>query len=189
MREGDTQFSCEYSYEVKLEGKRRFLAVGLIALYVLFAVGCFFLCYVSGWIPLFAVLPIFLWMLVYFTWRPSFPDRYFEFSKGYLSLGYETGKKRIRREKMRIHVKEATKIYRLGTGRVKLNGTETVLDFSSSENAKDRVCIITEEGKRAVIVDATPALIKLLASYCPNAEGLAEYIKANKTLHKGEQNV
>ena len=189
MREEDTQFSCEYSYEVKKEGKKRALAAGLIFLYVAFSVGFFLLCYISGWIPLFAILPLLLWMLVYFTYIPLFPDVYFEFSRGYLSIGYETGKKKIRREKIRIHVKEAANIYRLDAGRVELNGVERLYDMSSSISAKERICIVIEEGKRAVVIDATPQLMKLLASYCPRAEGLAEYLKANKTLHKGEQNV
>ena len=186
MREGDNQFSCDYSYEVKKEGKRRLLAIGLILLYVAFTVGYFLLCYISGWIPLFAIVPILLWMLIYFTWRPAFPDVYFEFSKGELSVGHEVGKRRIRREKLRIRVKEATDIFKLDTGRVKLNGYKEFYDMSSSADAKDLLCVVWQGGECALLFDGTPQLMRLLVSYCPNAEKLAEYLKANKTLHKGE---
>ncbi len=180
MAHDDTQFSAEYTYERKREGRRLAVAVGLILLYVVFTVGYFLLCYISGWIPLYAIAPILISMLIYFTWRRVLPDCYFEFRAGMLSLGYEMGRKRIRREKLKIHVKEADRIYPVGVGRVKLEGMERVFDISSSVTAPNRVCIIFGGGRTAAVFDMTPALSRLLVSYSEHADELADYIKQGK---------
>ena len=181
MRE-DTQFSCEYSYERRREGKGRLLALGLIALYISVAVLYFLFCYISGWIPLFAISPILLSVLIYFTWGRCFPDCYFEFYRGTLSVGYEAGRRKIRREKVKIHIKDADKIYPVGTGRVKFSGSVRVCDMSSSSMTEGRVCILWDGGGRAVLLDTTPALLKLLVSHAAEgcADELADYLRKSK---------
>ncbi|MBQ7363136.1 MAG: hypothetical protein IJW48_01660 [Clostridia bacterium] len=115
-------------------------------------------------------------MLIYFTWRRSAPDCYFEFRSGTLSLGIEAGRRRARREKIRIHVKEAERICPAGPGRVKLSGVSRMYDMSSSSSVSERVCIVYDGGRTAVVFDTTPALSRLLVSYSSNADELSAHL-------------
>ncbi len=178
MKREDTQFFTEYSYERRKEGKRLALAICLVALYAAALVLYFLFCYISGWVPLFAISPILLVILIYFTWRRAFPDCYFEFKEGTLSLGYEMGKRRARREKIKIRIKDAEKIYPQEPGRAEFSDVKRVCDMSSSKRSQNRVCVISNG--TAVIFDTTPALTRLLVLHagegCVNE--LSNYLKS-----------
>ena len=164
----------------------RLMAVCLIALYISFALLFFLFCYISGWVPLFAVSPILVFILVGLTWPRFFPDCYFEFGQGMLTLGYERRRGKKRREKVKIHIRDAEKIFPHSEGRVKLSGVKRIYDMSSSARAKERVCILYFGC--AYVFDTTPTLSRLLVSYAADgcADELEKHLKANKTLHKGE---
>ena len=175
----DTPFGAEFSYKRKREGKRRIIAALLLAMYVAFGMLFFLFCYITRFIPLFAISPIAISMLVYFTWSRSLPDVYYEFRAGMLSVGTVRGRQRVHREKYRIHVKDAERIFHVGRGRVELDSDISVSDMSSSMTCEERVGIVfSDGGRRAVILDTTPELVRVLTSFSKNSGELSDYLKS-----------
>lgn len=174
MSDFDSPYACEFSYSKHAEGKNFLARLGLIALYVAFVGGFFGVCYFSRFIPLFAVCPIFLWMLVFFTWGYVKYDYYFEFSKGVLTVGKtKTRKKReIRTAKYSVKVKDAEAIYPITSGRVKFSRETDLHDFSGTIHSDNRIAVVTHKGKRQeiCILECTRPLAKLLGSYNKSAE-------------------
>ena len=175
MGEFDTLNYAEYSYSPKNEGKVRIRKVLMCILYVLFVGAYFLTCYITRVIPLFAVCPIFTWMLVFFTWRYVSYDYYFEFKSGTLEVGTIRGGTKRRKTSVlhTIHVKEA--VYAARYGSVDELGTlDKLCDYSSSVKEENRIAIVYEkDGKRVgVVLDSTTKLAGFIASYCPYAKEL-----------------
>ena len=61
--------SYEYVIKPKKDAKNKMLRIGLLTLYVLFVLAWLVFGFVSGFIPLLALVPITTWILVFFTWR------------------------------------------------------------------------------------------------------------------------
>ncbi|NLK38890.1 MAG: hypothetical protein GX303_01400, partial [Clostridiales bacterium] len=59
----------EYNVDKKNEGWHLFRRVLLIFGYILFVILLFVAIYVSNFIPLGALIPLFTWILIFFTWR------------------------------------------------------------------------------------------------------------------------
>ena len=181
MNDMDTPFACEYSYSRRSEGKRLWIRVAAILGYALFVGAYFVAAYVSRFIPLFALCPVALWMLIYFTWPIVSYDYYFTFAKGTLTIGKQRRKSKrpVQVPMLEIRVREADKICRIPAGRVKLSGVLKYYDFSGTANSTERIAIlITKDGKKcAALVECIPALEKLLSSY-PCWAGCVEIDKA-----------
>ena len=141
----------------------------------------FLACYVSKLIPVFAVAPIFTWILVFFTWRLVSYDMYFEFSTGVLTLGRvrvrKSGAKRT--PFVSIPVKNAKEIAPFDAS-VSLDATEKLYDFSASPTSNKRIFIRFEkDGAPAVaIFEGTARIAKLLSAYSDIAHDLK-----GKTFH------
>ena len=179
MTEHEGQFYCEFSYKRHAEGRTLLMRALFVLLYLLFAVGYFGRCYFSRFIPMFALCPIFVWMLVYFTWRYVSHDYYFEFRSGLLTLGTLMRKKKrqVKTKKVEIRVKEAEKIMPLPSGRVKLSGVTKLIDFSGSVRSDKRIAVIynTQKGRCALVIECTPPLLKLIFSYYGKTDELLEF--------------
>ena len=61
--------SYEYVIKPKKDGKNKLLKAALLGLYVLFVLAWMVFGFISGFIPLLALMPITTWILVFFTWR------------------------------------------------------------------------------------------------------------------------
>lgn len=61
--------SYEYVIKPKRDSKNNMLRFGLVALYVFFVIAWLVFGFLSGFIPLLALVPVTTWMLVFFTWR------------------------------------------------------------------------------------------------------------------------
>ena len=79
MNEFDSPNYAEFSYDVKSEGKVRTMRIMAILGYAAFLLLYFLICYATRMIPVFAIAPIFTWILVFFTWSYVKYDYYFEF--------------------------------------------------------------------------------------------------------------
>ena len=79
MSEMDTPFFSEYSYDRRAEGSRLILRTAAIISYLLFVGAYFGVAYFTRLIPLFALCPVALWIMIYFTWPILSYDYYFEF--------------------------------------------------------------------------------------------------------------
>lgn len=61
--------SYEYVVKPRRDSKNRLLRLALMGLYVLFVLAWLVFGFISGFIPLLALVPITTWILVFFTWR------------------------------------------------------------------------------------------------------------------------
>lgn len=176
MNEFDSPNYTEYTYTKKSEGNLKILKYLFIVMYMAF-VGAFFLvCYVSRVIPMFAVCPIFTWILIFFTWRLVSFDCYYEFKEGILEVGKVKVRKsgRIKSLKLRVHVKEALYAAPYEMAGAQLAGVKKVYDYSESIFSEHRIVIIFSEGgeRAALIIEGTAKIAKLISSLCEGAEGL-----------------
>ena len=88
----------EYAAEQKSEGKWKLIRAIMLSAYILFVVAFFLVLYTIRLIPLFAITPIIVWMLVFFTWKYTKPDYRYFIEKGmftfYVYYGKKTKKKK-----------------------------------------------------------------------------------------------
>ena len=175
MNEYDSPNYASYSYEKKNVGKVRLYRTLMIVGYVLYTLVFFLICYASGFIPVFAVAPVTLWIIIFFTWRLVAYDVYFEFKSGMLELGHVkvTKSGRVQSPKLSIHVKEATFAAPLSGNEAFLEGNK-LYDFSESPTSENRILIIFEnDGKScAAVFEGTAKIANLLSSFCPKAKDL-----------------
>jgi hypothetical protein len=174
MGEFDTINFAEYSYSRANEGKALLGKALMCALYALFEVAFFLVCYITRVIPLFALCPVFLWILVFFTWRYVSFDYYLEFHSGILDIGTVRGGSRGRKKKLlhSVKVKDALFAARYKNPE-ELGDVKHIYDYSSSKKALDRIALVLEDGARyALIFDSTTKLAGLIASYCPRGKEL-----------------
>ena len=175
MSDFDSLNSAEFSYEKKGEGKNKLYRILLVIGYVLFVVVFFLACYLSKLIPVFAVAPIFLWIVIFFTWRLVSYDMYVEFASGTLTLGRVRVRKsgRKRTPFLSIPMKSAKEIAPFDSS-VLISPSEKLYDFSASPSSDKRIFIRFEkDGAPSVaIFEGTARLGKLLSSYSEIAHDL-----------------
>ena len=182
MEEMESLNSAQYAYEKKTEGRLALLKVALIALYIVFVVGFFLFCFTTRIIPLFAVCPMFLWILVFFTWPLVKFDIVYTFAHGTLTFykEYRWLKGKKRKELLVVRVQDA---YRIApyTGE-KLEGK--VHDYTSSTSASSLVFVSGKDknGQQiSVIFDSIERVNKLLCSFAKEAsKELRAYVYAGK---------
>ena len=156
MNEYDSPNYAEFTYEKKNEGKVRLARNLMICGYVLYLVVFFLACYLSRVIPVFALAPLTLWIIIFFTWKLVKYDCYFEFKAGMLELGtVKVNKKGDRRKNqlVSIHVKEAISATLYDPKSDDLKTVEKVYDLSESQHSDKRILIIFEkDGKRQAAI-------------------------------------
>lgn len=176
MNEYDSPNFAEFSYTRKSEGSYKTKRMLLIFAYGIF-VGAFFgLVLITKLIPIFALCPILLWMLIFFTWRYVSYDYYFEFREGNLQFGKIMGSKNGRKRvpTVKIHIKEADFIAPFEEGRERLSEAKVVYDYSESQLSDKRIIILFNQSGEscAVIFEGTAKIAKLLASFCENSHNM-----------------
>ena len=176
MNEFDSPNFTEYVWDKKAEGKLLLFKILMILGYVLFAGVYFLVCYISRIIPLFALCPVFLLILVFFTYRYVSFDCYFEFRSGRFEIGTIRVTKRGRKknEKLTMQVKDATAIYAFDSSSKIPEGVSKVYDFSETKRSDNRIIMVFgKDGKTAcVIFEATARVAALLAAYNPAAKDI-----------------
>ena len=176
MNEYDSPNYASFTYEKKNEGKVRVGRTLMIFAYVMYLVAFFLVCYLTKLIPVFALAPLSLWIITFFTWKLVSYDCYFEFKGGMLELGtVKVNKKGVRRQNpvVTIHVKEAlaAEVY---NSSYDLSSVKKVYNLSASESSDKRIVIVFEQnGERcAAIFEGTEKVAKLIASFCENGKSL-----------------
>ena len=165
----------EYSYGRKNEGKVLFFKILIIIGYFLFAFAYFAFSFATA-IQLFAVCPIFLWILIFFTWRYVSYDYFFEFKSGMLELGIlrskTKGRKRIVNDVISVKNAEYVGRYSLDDGN--FSGITCVHDYSSSKSSNTRVGIVYDnKGEKTLVVfECTTKCASLLAAFNESAKPL-----------------
>ena len=159
----------EYGVDKKREGKLKLLANLLIALYIFFVVGTFGVLYWIRLIPVGALIPLFLWMLIFFTWRYVQIDDIYYIESGALTLVRKYGNRK-KKTLTEFRIKEAELIAPLAdsAGAVRDFAAEREIDARPSTDAVDVYVILYREkdGKRtALYIQATAAALKSLRYY------------------------
>ena len=173
MNEYDSPNFAEFSYTRRSEGKYKIQRLLLIFAYAVF-VGAFFgVVLMTKLIPIFAICPILLWILIFFTWRYVSYDYYFEFREGNLELGKIIGTKngRKRYPSVRIHIKEADFIAPLAECAERVSEAKKIYDLSESSSSDKRILVLFKDKgvDTAAIFEGTAKIARLCASFCPNA--------------------
>ena len=176
MNEYDSPNFAEFSYTRKSEGAYKAKRLLMIFAYGVF-VGVFFgLVLITKLIPVFALCPILLWILVFFTWRYVSYDYYYEFREGNLYLGKIMGTKRGRKkfQALKIHIKEADFIAPYADCPERATEAVRVYDYSETQSSDKRILILFKEKEErcCVIFEGTAKIARLCASFCPNAQNM-----------------
>ena len=103
--------SFEFTVEQAKEGKWKLARIGMVCLYILYAVAIAVIIGVAlpGMVPLFALVPVTLWIIVYFTWRYVSVEYEYSIISGELTFSKIYGG-RSRREVMKMRVRDASLI-------------------------------------------------------------------------------
>ncbi len=173
MNELDSPNYTEFTYEKKVTRRLLFGRIGLISAYVAFVTLFFLVCYMTRVIPVFAMCPLFLWMLIFFTWRLVSYDVYYTFNHGDMELGRVKLKRRkqVRTAVLKIDVRRVTVIAQSGgASATRVRGARRY-DFSARSSADELVMLLPgKRRKLSVTLEATPKLKKLLLSYAKGAD-------------------
>ncbi len=100
--------ATEYSCSQKREGKWKLYRILLVFLYVFYTVAYLYAIIETRFFALGALIPVTLWIIVYFTWRYTSPDYKYTIDAGILTLYVSYGKKT--HEKIKLHIKDAIAI-------------------------------------------------------------------------------
>lgn len=159
----------EYGTDKKRVGRIKLLAFLLVAFYIIFTLGVFWLLCRVGLVPLCAVLPLFLWMLVFFTWRYVQIEYLYHIRSGHMTVYKRLGS-RVTKQVADIHIKEAVLIAPLEEAKeqIKAFSPKKCCDARPDDTAPDGYALLycDERGERALLLfQATSAALRTLHYY------------------------
>ena len=164
--------SFEFARESKIEGPLKVRRNLLLVLYVVFTIASFGAVFASNLLPLGAIVPILVWMLVYATWRYVKIDNKYVIETGVLTYTkkYGSSKPKVITE---FKIKSAELIAPLAGSESRIADfapEKTVNAVSSSSSEDVYIALYTDaDGKRcAFCFEVTNAAIKMLRYYNEN---------------------
>ncbi len=168
-----SEFSTyEYVVTQKIEGKWRLKKLLMFLLYIGFIVGWFVFGFWSKMFTLLALMPITLWMLVFFTWRYVKVEYEYSMVSGEVTFSNIYGG-RSRKHIVSFRIKDCTLIAPLGTHGYKIKDyvPEKSYNALSSSKANDAYFAIFERNNRYAVVyfEATAKALKILRYYNASA--------------------
>ena len=120
----------EYTVAQKHEGKWKTYKTLTLLGYVAFAGAYFAIAFATTiGIPLVAILPLFLWMLIFFTYKYVNPEYKYKITEGNLYFFRITGKKE--KEIFKTRICDATYIMPLSEGEAKIRDVEPKKIYSA----------------------------------------------------------
>lgn len=164
----DSPGYAEYVVTKKAEGKNLCLRIALVTLYVLFALSYFvFFTVVLPIVMLIALLPLFVWMLVFFTWRYASVEIEYQIVSGTVTFYHIYGG-RNRRRKFEYKIKDMLTVAPMDrTHENDYTRAALVRDFRGSKNTPDAYYFTYQkDGKNcAVFFEATSKTVKSFRYY------------------------
>lgn len=171
---GDNEFGgnyVEYSVECKSEGKLKLRKLWLILAYIGFVVLYVVLFVVlTKIVPLIAILPLLLWILIFFTWRYTQVEYEYAILQGAFNFSVIYGN-RTRKELLEVKIKDMTTIAPYEgemIARTEAPDIKHLYSFISSKSSPDIYAAIwqDEEGeKSALLFEATNKTLKICKFY------------------------
>ncbi|MBO7303609.1 MAG: hypothetical protein J6V09_00095 [Clostridia bacterium] len=159
----------EYAVEQKGEGRWLVYKILMVTAYVLYAAIYFLIIFKLKIIPLGALIPFTLWIIVHFTWRYVKPDYVYSIEKGIMTFSVSyTPKKKTKKVAFRLSQAEA--IAPASDLKDKISGFEPQKSYSALPRAEDPdayAAIFRDDmGKRSVLYfSATAQALKLIKHY------------------------
>ncbi len=143
--------AAEYSCSQKREGKWKLYRFLLALLYVSYTVAYFYIIIETRFFPLGALIPVTLWIIVYFTWRYTSPDYKYTIDAGILTFYVSYGKKT--HEKFKLHIKEALAIVPHDQLREHIDGVKIKKAYNAlpSKSESDAYSIVFEKETKVYI--------------------------------------
>ena len=173
----------EFVVAQKNEGTWKLARIGMITLYVCFVIGCFLLGISANVIPPLALVPIFTWMLVFFTWRYVSVEYEYSITSGELTFSKIFGN-RSRRTVLKLMLRDALRIAPLDNTEEARKANEYLPEREfwaiSSQNASDVYFILFEYKQggsthRAIFYfEATQKALQICRFYNPSATVLSK---------------
>lgn len=159
----------EYGATQRIEGRLKVRKFILLAIYVAFTVITFSVIFAIKMIPLGAVVPIFVWMLVFFTWRYVNIDNKYIIETGNLIFTKKYGSSKPKKI-MEFRIKNAEVIapIRDSSGAIRDFEAETVYNALPYEDCPNGYVALYKDanGKRcAFYFEATEASLKVFRYY------------------------
>ena len=166
----------EFVVAQKSEGKWRLARIGMIMLYVGFVLGALLTGISLNILPPLALVPVFTWMLVFFTWRYVAVEYEYSITSGELIFSKIFGS-RSRRTVLKVMLRDAVRIAPLDdeAEAAKAAAFRPVREFwaVSSQNATDVYFMLFEYGnnkEHAVFYfEATQKALQICRFYNPSA--------------------
>ena len=165
----------EYVVEPPKGGRMRKKKISLILLYVLYcAIWLFFVMFGGGLLllPLIAIVPLSLWIIIFFTWRYTNPEYEYSITSGILTYSIIYGN-RSRKKCFEQTVKEMEVIAPLSkTYDYKIDeyAPTVAYDGCSTQDSPDAYFALfeNENGEKCVFFfEATARALKILRHYNP----------------------
>lgn len=178
----------EFVVSQKIEGKWLAARVGLISLYAFYVVALLAVGLRTRiFVPLLALIPLTLWIIVFFTWRYTVVDYEYSITSGELTFSKVFGN-RSRRPQLTVRLRDAVRIAPLDNGEhsAKADSWKPEREFSaiSALTAPDIYYMLFEyeykEGKkskkcRAIFYfEATNRALQIFRFYNPSATVLSK---------------
>ena len=160
----------EYSAQQKAEGKFFVRKMLMLALYLAFTLAYLAVILITRIIPLGALIPVFLWILIFLTWRYVKPDYKYEISTGMLTFSVKYGNKRKGKVVAEFKVSTAEKILPVATYEEEIKAFDAKKVYSAlpSLSANDAYAALytDKDGNKCVFYFvATEQALKLLRFY------------------------
>ncbi len=158
----------EYTVAQKCEGKWRIFKWLMLSGYLAFSAAYFFAIYKTRFFVLGALIPLFLWILVYFTYKYVKPEYRYRIAEGHIYFFKVIGKKQ--KEKLKIKLCDAAYIIPLETALDEIQQFKPTKTYSAlpSHSSTDSYIIMfaDEKGERcAFMFKATSQCLKSLHFY------------------------
>lgn len=160
----------EYVVAQKNEGKWRVRRLGLVFLYIAFVIGWFVFGFISNLFPLMALIPVTLWILVFFTWRYVNVEYEYAVVSGIVTFSNIYGNK-SRRTVKEFAIRDCSLIAPLSESADKIRAfaPECTINALSSAEAEDAYVALfadANSGKHiAVCFEATEKMLKICRFY------------------------
>jgi hypothetical protein len=162
--------SYECVFEQKAEGKYLFYKISLVSLYVIYTLLYFLIIFVTRLIPLGALIPLTLWIIIYFTWKYTSPAYKYAINSGVLTFSVIYGKKE--KKIFETRVSETLKIAKAESFDQAAKGYEKVYSAVPKKNENDTYGMLFKKNTKLYIFyfKATRDALKVLHYYNKNTE-------------------
>ena len=163
---------AEVAVKRKLDGELIFKKLLLIFVYVAFSLLFFAVCFKIKFVQICALLPLFVWMLVFFTWRYTEIEYEYVVSSGELTIATIYGN-RVRKTMLEVKINEAERIApyddkgKEALERVQIKNVYNILKQRNSPDAYYALFDIPKKGKTLVLFEGDEKALKIMRFYNP----------------------